>query len=197
MYLFCFIFQSVNSSLNISDFLFCPNSCRKILLDGCLSYRDRRPGFACNFSTLGVLFISSSKNISELQTQISQILVSGPDWGYCRVKHLMSCRNDRTFLRRCSTMLTKGFSRADISCTEHREWRDSRMYFSPTGIWTCKLRSLFQPHQNSNSYCIWKQKGSEEENSSLFSRQRQPQQQSLADDNWYYKKRQFPWSPQC
>lgn len=122
MYLFClFSLQNVNSLLNISGFLICPNSCRKILIDGCLSYRDRRPDFVCKFSTLRVLFISSSRNVSGLQTQFGQILVSGPGWGYCRVKHLMSCRNDKTFLRRCSTRLTKGFSRAKTSAARNTE----------------------------------------------------------------------------
>lgn len=125
-----FFFQSVNSSLNTSGFLFCPNSCRKILLDGCHSYRGRRPHFACKFCTPGALFISSARNVSGLQTQFGHILVSGPGWGYYRVKHSVSCRNDRTFLRGGCTVLTKGFSRAKPSAAQNTEneevqkWKD-------------------------------------------------------------------------
>lgn len=45
-----------------------------------------------------------------------------------------------------------------------KRFKDRRMCLSQTGIWTPKLMSLLQHHQNSNSYCIWKGKGSLEEN---------------------------------
>lgn len=127
---FAFFPPSVNSLLNTSGFLFCPKSCRKILLDECHSYRGRRPHFVCKFCTFVALLISSAGNVSGLQRQFGQILVSGPGWGYYRVKDSVSCKNDRTFHRGCSTVLTKGFSRAKPSAawnTENEEvqkWKD-------------------------------------------------------------------------
>lgn len=133
-FILLFFFQTVNSSLNISDFLFHPNSCRKILLDGCLSYRDRRPDFVCKFSTLGVLLISSSRNVSGLQTQIGQILVSGPGWGFCSIWWVagMAEHSSEDALQ----CWQRGFqSRHQLHGTQRmKRFSDGRMYLPPAGI---------------------------------------------------------------